>query len=75
MIKKPRIALFAGDPAGIGPEIVAKLLAEPETTRSADVLLIAGKGHELGQIVGKTVLPFSDHDAVAAALKGEDNHG
>jgi 4-hydroxy-L-threonine phosphate dehydrogenase PdxA len=40
---KPRIALFAGDPAGIGPEIIAKLLAEPETTRSADVLLIAGR--------------------------------
>ncbi len=33
-----------------------------------DVLLIAGKGHETGQIVGKQVLPFSDHDAVAAAL-------
>ena len=33
-----------------------------------DALLIAGKGHETGQIVGKDVLPFSDHDAVAAAL-------
>jgi UDP-N-acetylmuramoyl-L-alanyl-D-glutamate--2,6-diaminopimelate ligase len=33
-----------------------------------DVLLIAGKGHETGQIVGDRVLPFSDHDAVAAAL-------
>jgi UDP-N-acetylmuramoyl-L-alanyl-D-glutamate--2,6-diaminopimelate ligase len=33
-----------------------------------DVLLIAGKGHETGQIVGGTVLPFSDHVAVAAAL-------
>jgi UDP-N-acetylmuramoyl-L-alanyl-D-glutamate--2,6-diaminopimelate ligase len=33
-----------------------------------DVLLIAGKGHETGQIVGKQVLPFSDHEAVAAAL-------
>jgi UDP-N-acetylmuramoyl-L-alanyl-D-glutamate--2,6-diaminopimelate ligase len=33
-----------------------------------DALLIAGKGHETGQIVGKNVLPFSDHDAVAAAL-------
>jgi UDP-N-acetylmuramoyl-L-alanyl-D-glutamate--2,6-diaminopimelate ligase len=32
------------------------------------VLLIAGKGHETGQIVGKQTLPFSDHDAVAAAL-------
>jgi UDP-N-acetylmuramoyl-L-alanyl-D-glutamate--2,6-diaminopimelate ligase len=33
-----------------------------------DVLLIAGKGHESGQIVGNEVLPFSDHEAVAAAL-------
>lgn len=34
-----------------------------------DALLIAGKGHETGQIVGDKVLPFSDHDAAAAALK------
>jgi len=34
-----------------------------------DVLVVAGKGHETGQIVGKTTLPFSDHDAVAAALQ------
>ena len=34
-----------------------------------DVLLIAGKGHETGQIVGKQVFPFSDHEAVAAALE------
>jgi UDP-N-acetylmuramoyl-L-alanyl-D-glutamate--2,6-diaminopimelate ligase len=38
--------------------------------KKGDVLLIAGKGHETGQIVGGKVLPFSDHDAVAAALKG-----
>jgi UDP-N-acetylmuramoyl-L-alanyl-D-glutamate--2,6-diaminopimelate ligase len=36
-----------------------------------DVLLIAGKGHESGQIIGDRVLPFSDHDAVAAALQGK----
>jgi UDP-N-acetylmuramoyl-L-alanyl-D-glutamate--2,6-diaminopimelate ligase len=39
--------------------------------RAGDVLLIAGKGHETGQIVGKQVLPFSDHEAVAAALAGD----
>jgi UDP-N-acetylmuramoyl-L-alanyl-D-glutamate--2,6-diaminopimelate ligase len=36
--------------------------------RRGDVLLIAGKGHETGQIVGQQVLPFSDHETVAAAL-------
>ncbi len=40
-----------------------------------DVLLVAGKGHETGQIVGDTVLPFSDHDAVLAALEGGGTHG
>ena len=35
---------------------------------AGDVLLIAGKGHETGQIVGDKIIPFSDHDAVAAAL-------
>jgi UDP-N-acetylmuramoyl-L-alanyl-D-glutamate--2,6-diaminopimelate ligase len=35
---------------------------------AGDALLIAGKGHETGQIIGSVVLPFSDHDAVAAIL-------
>ena len=33
-----------------------------------DVLVVAGKGHETGQIVGDKVLPFSDHDEVRRAL-------
>jgi UDP-N-acetylmuramoyl-L-alanyl-D-glutamate--2,6-diaminopimelate ligase len=37
--------------------------------RTGDVLLIAGKGHETGQIIGDRITPFSDHEAVAAALK------
>ena len=36
--------------------------------RAGDVLLVAGKGHETGQIVGDKTLPFSDHEAVAAAI-------
>lgn len=36
--------------------------------RPGDALIIAGKGHETGQIVGDTTLPFSDHEAAAAAL-------
>ncbi len=36
--------------------------------RAGDVLLIAGKGHETGQIVGKDVLPFCDRDEALRAL-------
>lgn len=32
------------------------------------VLVVAGKGHEVGQIVGDQVLPFSDQDEVRAAI-------
>ena len=39
--------------------------------RQGDVLVVAGKGHEQGQIVGETVYPFDDATEVALALKGE----
>ena len=38
--------------------------------QKGDTLLIAGKGHETGQIVGSTVIPFSDQDTAKAALEG-----
>jgi UDP-N-acetylmuramoyl-L-alanyl-D-glutamate--2,6-diaminopimelate ligase len=38
--------------------------------KSGDVLVVAGKGHETGQIVGDRTLPFSDHDEVRAAIAG-----
>ncbi|MCE2965374.1 MAG: UDP-N-acetylmuramoyl-L-alanyl-D-glutamate--2,6-diaminopimelate ligase [Alphaproteobacteria bacterium] len=36
-----------------------------------DVILIAGKGHETGQIIGKTVVPFSDQETVRALFSSE----
>lgn len=36
----PVVALTLGDPAGIGPELIARLLARPETTTLANVVLV-----------------------------------
>ncbi|HZZ62739.1 MAG TPA: UDP-N-acetylmuramoyl-L-alanyl-D-glutamate--2,6-diaminopimelate ligase [Roseiarcus sp.] len=55
-------ALEIGDRAGAIRAGVAML-------KDGDALLIAGKGHEIGQIVGDTVLPFSDADQARAALR------
>ena len=37
--------------------------------RPGDVVVIAGKGHERGQIIGDVTLPFSDHDVVRQLLE------
>jgi cytochrome c5 len=37
--------------------------------KPGDALLIAGKGHETGQIVKGVTIPFSDFDVARAALK------
>jgi UDP-N-acetylmuramoyl-L-alanyl-D-glutamate--2,6-diaminopimelate ligase len=37
--------------------------------QAGDVLLVAGKGHETGQIVGDQVLPFSDQDVIAELIR------
>ena len=39
----PRIAVFTGDPAGIGPELVAQLLADAERCACANIVLIGQK--------------------------------
>ena len=42
-MSRPVIALFAGDPAGIGPELIARLIAGGEATKRADIKLIASR--------------------------------
>ena len=42
---------------------------------AGDVVLVAGKGHETGQIVGTSVIPFSDHDELRRALEQVSPNG
>ena len=65
-----RAAILAAAPgaAEIGDRREA-IRSAIDDLRAGDVFLIAGKGHETGQIIGDRTIPFSDHEAVAAALK------
>jgi UDP-N-acetylmuramoyl-L-alanyl-D-glutamate--2,6-diaminopimelate ligase len=67
-----RAAILAAAPGAseIGDRAEA-IRAGVAALQKGDVLLIAGKGHETGQIVGEHKIPFSDHDVVAAALQGK----
>ena len=64
-LRDPRARQRARSDIGDRAEAIRAAIAGLEP---GDALLIAGKGHETGQIVGDRILPFSDHDAVAAAL-------
>jgi UDP-N-acetylmuramoyl-L-alanyl-D-glutamate--2,6-diaminopimelate ligase len=64
-----RAEILAGAPGAreIGDRAEAIRTAVAEL-RPGDVLVIAGKGHETGQIVGERTLPFSDHAVARAAI-------
>jgi UDP-N-acetylmuramoyl-L-alanyl-D-glutamate--2,6-diaminopimelate ligase len=53
ILEGARGALEVGDRRAAIAEAIA-------TAREGDVVLVAGKGHEQGQIVGRDVLPFDD---------------
>ncbi|MBM3608131.1 MAG: UDP-N-acetylmuramoyl-L-alanyl-D-glutamate--2,6-diaminopimelate ligase [Alphaproteobacteria bacterium] len=70
------------DPARIRAEILASakgaieigdraraIMEATAMLRDGDTLVVAGKGHETGQIIGAQTLAFSDHEAVRSALR------
>lgn len=71
--RRPRIALTLGDPAGIGPELAAKLLARPETTAVADVYVLADAA-ELADaaVVAGVEVPLADEPGPGAAALIDD---
>jgi UDP-N-acetylmuramoyl-L-alanyl-D-glutamate--2,6-diaminopimelate ligase len=68
-----RRAIMAGAPGaeeiGNRGRAIAKAVAKLE---AGDVLVIAGKGHEQGQIVGATVHPFDDAEVARNAVAAAD---
>lgn len=74
------------DPAAIRQEMLAGSAGAKEipgrreaigwavsALQDGDVLVIAGKGHEQGQVIGKEVLPFDDfEEAVKAVMARQD---
>ena len=63
---------------GVPPGERARVIVEPDRAAAidlavglagkGDVVLVAGKGHETGQYVAGTVLPFDDREVTAEAL-------
>lgn len=64
-----RLAIMAAAPRAreIGDRAAA-IDAAISSLETGDILVIAGKGHEAGQIVGDQVLPFDDRDVAREML-------
>ena len=77
-----RAAILAGCPEEPRPEEIGDraeaILTGVDALGPRDCLLIAGKGHETGQIVGEETIPFDDAEqarAAVAALDGPEGEG
>lgn len=72
---KPTVALTLGDPAGIGPELIAKLLHDPETVEHANVVLIgdpwlwqAGQQTAGGQVATRPIAALAEARGAACGM-------
>jgi UDP-N-acetylmuramoyl-L-alanyl-D-glutamate--2,6-diaminopimelate ligase len=54
----------------VEPDRAAAIALAIGSAGKGDVVLVAGKGHERGQYVGGTVIPFDDREVAADALAG-----
>jgi UDP-N-acetylmuramoyl-L-alanyl-D-glutamate--2,6-diaminopimelate ligase len=68
---------------GVPREERARVIVEPDRAAAiglavsmagkGDVVVVAGKGHETGQYIGETVMPFDDREVAAAAMRRADD--
>jgi 4-hydroxythreonine-4-phosphate dehydrogenase len=74
-MRRARVAITAGDPAGIGPEIAARAAADPRVTEACDPIIFgpeAGKSFRAGELSAEAGRAAYDTivRAVAAATAG-----
>lgn len=61
----PRLAMVLGDPAGIGPELIARLLADTEVREKAHIVLIADEAEmRRGMRIAGCEFPYRRIDAL-----------
>ena len=71
----PRIGVTMGDPAGIGPEVVLKAVAEAEVQAACqpviigDAQLLARTGFRLARAVALDLMPQTYHVEVVALFQ------
>lgn len=66
----PVVALTLGDPAGIGPELIARLLARPQTLETARVVLVGDPWlWDEGQRIAGTSVALDPVDSLAQVRK------
>lgn len=72
---KPRIALTLGDPAGIGPELAMRLLADPDNLDKADICLLADMDevHHAEEQAGVTALLAEEPTKGRATLLSDES--
>lgn len=61
----PRLAVILGDPAGIGPELIARLLADEAARNRAEIVIIADKAEtERGMDIAGMRFPYKEIDTL-----------
>ncbi|RKR76544.1 4-hydroxythreonine-4-phosphate dehydrogenase PdxA [Frondihabitans australicus] len=74
---RPKIALTLGDPAGVGPELAARLLSNPANLEAAEIYILADRSEldAAAAVIGVTI-PLSDEPKPGfATLLDDDSRG
>lgn len=70
---RPRIALTLGDPAGVGPELAARLLADPDNLAKASVFVLADRSElDAAAATAGVEVPLSDEPRPGFAVLLDD---